>query len=79
MKPRGSINGYVVKNEKGAMQAGMYRDPDTKVQIQVIKLEGSGISRTLIPMEDHDIDYSEHYLSGMDHAANGGFYFYGLS
>ena len=44
-----------------------------------MKPRGCGITRTLIPLKEEDISYSDHYLSGTDYAAKGAFYFYGLS
>ncbi len=78
MKPRGCLIGYVVNTEKGTRPAGVYREPDTEVQIQSITLRGGGITRTLIPLQEEDISDSDHYLSGTDYAAKGVFYFYGL-
>ena len=79
MKPRGWLTGYVVNTENGTIPAGVYREPDTEVQIQSITLRGGGITRTLIPLKEEDISYSDHYLSGTDYAAKGIFCFYGLT
>jgi pimeloyl-ACP methyl ester carboxylesterase len=79
LKPRGCLNGYVVNTEKTTIQAGVYRELDTEVRIQSISLQGGGITRTLIPLKQEDISYSDHYLSETDYAAKGFFYFYGLS
>ena len=81
MKPVGYLRGYVVKNERN-IQAGKDRQPDTEVQIQSITLRGSGIDRTLIPLQEEDISYSEHYpehyFSETDFTSEGTFFFFGL-
>ena len=81
MKPVGYIRGYVVKNERN-IQAGKDRQPDTEVQIQTITLRGSGIYRTLIPLQEDEIsypeNYPEHYLSQTDFTSEGTFFFFGL-
>ena len=81
MKPVGYLRGYVVKNERN-IQAGKDRQPDTEVQIQSITLRGSGIDRTLIPLQGEEISYSEHYsshyLSETDFTFEGTFFFFGL-
>jgi hypothetical protein len=81
MKPVGYIRGFVVKNEPN-IQAGGDRQPDTEVQIQSITLRGSGVDRTLIPLQEDEISYSElfpdHYLSETDFTSDGTFFFFGL-
>ncbi len=81
MKPVGYLRGYVVKHERN-IQAGKDRQPDTEVQIQTITLRGNGIHRTLIPLQEDAISYSEHYpehyLSQTDFSSEGTFFFFGL-
>ena len=78
MNPRGQIIGYVVNTKKSTRQAGVYLGPDTEAQIQSITLRGGGITRTLTPLTEDNISFSDHYLSGTDYAAKGAFYFFGL-
>jgi len=91
MKPAGFIRGYVVKNEQRYIEAGKDLQPeagenikpDSDIEIESIILKGSGIYRTLIPLKEEGISYSEHYpdhyLSATDFASNGAFFFFGLS
>ena len=91
MKPAGFIRGYVVKNEQRYIEAGKDLQPeagenlkpDSDIGIESIILKGSGIYRTLIPLKEEGISYSEHYpdhyLSATDFASNGAFFFFGLS
>ncbi|MCP4105416.1 MAG: alpha/beta hydrolase [Desulfobacteraceae bacterium] len=94
MKPVGILRGYVVKNEQRYIPLGKYRQADTEVQIQSITLRGGGINRTLIPLQEKDVSYSEYsiliplleeklnfaeyYLSATDFVFKGLFFFFGL-
>ena len=90
MNPAGFLRGYVVINEQRYIEAGTdlqpeaveNLQPDADVEIESIILKGNGLNRTLIPIKDEEISYSEHYpdhyLSATDFAANGAFFFFGL-
>ena len=82
MKPVGSLRGYVAKKEQTYMMAGKERKPDTDVEIHSITLRGHEIHRTLIPLQDDAVSYTElypeHYLSETDFTAQGTFFFFGL-
>lgn len=93
MKPAGFLRGYVVKNEQ-RFQAGKWRQSDTDMQIQSIRLRGNGIDRSLIPMDqdvawtgnydpliplqEEETRYSDYYLSATDFASKGLFFFFDL-
>ena len=82
MKPAGYLRGYVAKNEQPYMQAGKSRQPDTDIEIQSITLKGNGTYRTLTPLKEEEISYSElypeNYLSETDYTSQGTFFFFGL-
>jgi hypothetical protein len=94
MKPVGFLRGYIMRAEPGYIQAGKYRQRDTRVPIKSITLKGGGIHRTvtpvrgdageggsydpLIPLQEEEIGYAEYYLSGTDFTSNGVFAFFGL-
>ena len=82
MKPVGYLRGYVAKKEQPYMQAGKDRQPDTEIEIQSITLRGNGIYRTITPLQEEEISYSElypkRYLSETDFTSQGTFFFFGL-
>ena len=90
MKPVGYIRGYVVISEQRHIEIGKDLQPKVErvqqsgsdIQIESIALSGSGIYRTLIPLQEERIGYNEHYpeyyLSKTDFSSNGAFFFFGL-
>lgn len=82
LKPTGYLRGYVANQEQAHMHAGIERQPDTDVEIQSITLSGNDIHRTLVPLQEEELSYTElfpeYYLSGTDFFAQGTFFFFEL-
>lgn len=92
LEPVGFLSGYVVKTKSDFIQAGKYRERDTRIEIQSITLEGGRDRRKvvpshgqkneaydpLMPIREEQMRYVEYYLSGTDFISNGIFCFFNL-
>ncbi|OQX14041.1 MAG: hypothetical protein BWK76_15285 [Desulfobulbaceae bacterium A2] len=83
LTPDGTLAGYVTaalqpEDRPVGMPAERYLPKDKKIKINALVLRGEGVHKTLHPLEDETINYTDLGISRTDFCHNGLFNFYGL-